>query len=154
MATTIRNPKQFWAGLLYAALGGAAVLIARDYGFGASSKMGPGYFPTVLGSLLLLVGLVSIVRAFVVAGEPVGAIAWKGLVLVTAGTVLFGLLLRPAGLVVAVVTLALVAAAASTRFRFEWRAAALLVGLVVFCALVFVKGLGLRVPLFGEWFGA
>ena len=100
MTALIRSPKDFWAGLLYAGFGAAAVLIARDYGMGSSSRMGPAYFPTVLGSLLLLIGLASLIRSFFAKGEPIGAIAWKGMFLVTLATVLFGVLLRPAGLVV------------------------------------------------------
>ena len=115
--------------------------------------MGPGYFPTILGALLLLVGVAALVRSFLVRGEPIGPIAWKGALLVTGATVLFG-----------------AAAAAgrarpgacradpgqrfrSVKFRFDWRAIALMIGLVVFCALVFVKGLGLPMPLLGTWFG-
>ena len=153
MPALIRSPKDFWAGVLYAAIGGAAIVIARDYGMGSSSRMGPAYFPTVLGGLLLLIGIASLVRSFFARGEPIGAIAWKGMFLVTLATVLFGVLLRPAGLVVALATLILVSAAASVKFRVDWRALALMVGLIVFCGLVFVKGLGLPVPLLGTWFG-
>jgi hypothetical protein len=154
MATLIRSPKDFWAGLLYAGFGAAAVLIARDYGMGSSSRMGPAYFPTVLGGLLLLIGIASLIRSFFARGEPIGAIAWKGMFLVTLATVLFGVLLRPAGLVPALATLILVSAAASIKFRFDWRALTLMGGLIVFCALVFVKGLGIPVPLLGPWFSA
>jgi hypothetical protein len=153
MVGPIRSPKDFWAGLLYVFFGGAAVIIARDYGWGSASRMGAGYFPTVLGYLLLLFGTVSIVRAFISKGEQIGAIAWKGLAFVTAGTVAFGLLLRPAGLVIALVALILVSAAGSAKFRLEWLGAALLALLVTFCGLVFVKGLGLPVQLLGTWFG-
>lgn len=153
MATPIKSPKDFWAGLLYAGFGAAAVLIAGEYGWGSSSRMGPGYFPIVLGSLLLLVGAASFVRSFLVSGEPIGAITWKGLALVTGGTVLFGALLRPAGLLPALLALILVSAAASAKFRLDWRALALMGVLIAFCALVFVKGLGLPLPLLGTWFG-
>lgn len=153
MAKAIRSPKDFWAGALYAGFGAAAVLIARDYGMGSGARMGPAYFPTVLGSLLFLIGAASIVRSFLVAGEPVGAIAWKGLAFVTAGTVLFGLLLRPAGMVAAIAVLVLVSAAASAKFRLEWKALTLMALLIAFCALVFVKGLGMAVPLVGPWLG-
>lgn len=154
MATPIRSPRDFWAGLLYAGFGGAAILLARDYGWGSSSRMGPGYFPTVLGALLLLIGAASFVRSFIVPGEPIGGIAWKALLLVTAGTLLFGFLLRPAGLVPALLALILVSAGASVKFRFDWKAIGLMLVLVAFCALVFVKGLGLPVQLLGSWFGA
>lgn len=152
MALTIRGPKDFWAGLLYGGFGAAAVIIARDYSWGRGGRIGPGYFPTILGALLLLVGIASLVRAFVVRGEPVGAIAWKGAAFVTGATVLFGFLLRPAGLVPALLVLILASAAASSKFRFDWRAAVLMVALIAFCALVFVKGLGLPLPLLGPWF--
>jgi hypothetical protein len=152
MSLRIRSQKDFGAGLLYAAFGVAALLMARDYGMGTASRMGPGYFPTALGALLLLIGTASVIRAFFRDGKPIGAVAWKGAALVTAGTVLFGLLLRPAGLVPALVALILVGASASSRFRIEWRAGALMVVLIAFCALVFVKALGLPVPLLGPWF--
>jgi hypothetical protein len=152
MTALIRSPKDFWAGLLYAGFGVAAVLIAREYGMGSSSRMGPAYFPTVLGSLLSLIGLASLVRSFFAEGEPIGAIAWKGMFLVSLATVLFGLLLRPAGLAIALAALILGSAAASVKFRFDWRALALMGGLIVFCGLVFVKGLGLPVSLLGTWF--
>jgi hypothetical protein len=108
----------------------------------------------VLGSLLLLIGVASLIRSFLVKGDPIGAIAWKGLFLVTLATVAFGILLRPAGLVAALVALILVSAAASVKFRIDWRALALMCGLILFCALVFAKGLGLPVPLLGTWFTA
>jgi hypothetical protein len=152
VATRIRGPKDFWAGLLYAGIGAAAILIARDYSWGTGARIGPAYFPTMLGALLLFVGLASLVRGFVKKGEPIGAIAWKGMTFVTTATVAFGFLLRPAGLVIALVVLILVSAAGSVKFRFDWRALALMVVLITFCALVFVKGLGLPVPLLGTWF--
>ena len=152
MKARMRSPKDFWAGVLYAGFGGFAVIIARDYGMGSGARMGPAYFPTVLGSLLLLIGIVSMVRSLVKDGEPLGAIAWKPMLLVTAATLLFGLLLRAAGLVPAIVVLVLVSAAASVKFRFAWRALGLMALLVAFCALVFVEGLGLNVPLLGAWF--
>ncbi len=141
MSLRIRSQQDFGAGLLYAAFGLAALLMARDYGMGTASRMGPGYFPTALGALL----------SFFRDGKPIGAVAWKGAALVTAATVLFGLLLRPAGLVPGLVALILVGASASSRFRFEWRAGALMLALIAFCALVFVKGLGLPIPLLGHW---
>jgi hypothetical protein len=154
MSGAIRSPKDFWAGLLYAVCGAAAVIISRNYGMGTPSRMGPAYFPTVLGGLLLLIGFVSLARSFFVAGEAIGAIAWKAMVLVTLATLLFGVLLRPVGLVAALVALMLVSAAASIKFRLEWRALGLMACLIVFCGLVFVKGLGLPVSLLGTWFTA
>ena len=154
MALSVRSPKDFWAGVLYAAFGGAAVVIAAgEYPMGTGARMGPGYFPVALGALLLAFGLACLVRSFVQDGEPIGAIAWKPLSLVTGATVLFGLLLPVLGLVVALLALALVSAAASARFGFDWRAAAGLVALVAACAVVFVTALGVPLPLRGSWLG-
>ncbi len=153
MALSIRNPKDFWAGTIYAAVGLGAFLIARGYAFGSGARMGPGYFPSVLSILLALFGLAAIVRSIVTEGEPVGAIAWKPLLLITGGTVLFGLLLPTAGFLIALPVFGLISAAASEQFRFDWRALLGLMALVAFCALVFVQGLGVPMPLLGTWFG-
>jgi hypothetical protein len=150
----IANRKDLGAGALFAGFGVAALLLGRDQPMGSAVRMGPGYFPTVLGGLLVLIGLAVGLRALVrPAGAPAEApIAWKPLLLVTAATVLFGLLLRGAGLAPAVTGLVLVAARASARF--SWRAAVpLALGSALFCALVFVKALGLPIAIFGGWFG-
>jgi hypothetical protein len=144
--------KDFWAGAIYIALGAAAVWLARGYAFGTASRMGAGFFPTVLGSILAGIGALSLLRAFVGNGSPVGPIGVRPMVLVAGATVLFGLLATSAGFVVALVVLALISAAASRHFRLELRAIAGLALLVALCALVFVKGLGIPLPLLGSWF--
>jgi hypothetical protein len=131
----------------------AAVWIGRDYPFGTGARMGPGYFPSVLGGLLVLFGLAAVVRSFLQPGESIGAVAWKPLFLVVAATVAFAFLLPRIGLPVSLVILVLVSAAASERFRFDWRPALGLVALVAFCTLVFVTALGVPLPLFGTWLG-
>ncbi|HVS25707.1 MAG TPA: tripartite tricarboxylate transporter TctB family protein [Burkholderiales bacterium] len=148
----IRNPKDFWAGVIYTAIGLAAVVIGKDYGMGSATKMGPAYFPTLLGALLALIGLAAIVRSFLRAGESIGVFAYKGIALVTVATVLFGLLVRGAGIVIAIFVLVLMSAYASVKFRWG-HSIALAVGLTVFCVLVFIKGLGIPLPMLGSWFG-
>jgi Tripartite tricarboxylate transporter TctB family len=149
----VLQKKDFWAGALYVGLGAGAFWIGRDYAMGSAARMGAGYFPTVLSVLLVLIGLLSMARSLSRAGEAVGAFAWKPLALVVGATVLFGVLLQTAGLVIALVVLVLVSAVASQHFRPDAKALAGLVLLVAFCALVFVKGLGVPMPLFGSWFG-
>ena len=83
----------------------------------------------------------------------VGKFNWKGVLFVCGSTALFAFLLIPAGLIIALIVLCLVSAAASHFFKFEWKAVAALVVLVVFCALVFAKGLGVPMPLLGTWLG-
>ena len=89
----IRNPRDFWAGAIYLALAIVVIWIGRNYHQGTSERMGPGYFPTALGSVLALFGVVSIGRSFIRPGEAIAPLAWRPLVLVLGATVLFGLLL-------------------------------------------------------------
>jgi hypothetical protein len=149
----VLQKKDFWAGVLYIAFGAAAFWIGRDYSMGTAGRMGAGYFPTVLSVILMVIGLLSAARAFLQAGQPVGAIAWKPLALVVGSTALFGLLLPTAGLVVALAVLILTSAFASQHFRLDPKAIAGLILLVAFCTLVFVKALGVPLPLVGSWFG-
>jgi putative tricarboxylic transport membrane protein len=67
--------------------------------------------------------------------------------------VLFGLLLPRAGVLVALPCLIVVGALASRNTRLDAASIAALIGLVAFCVVVFVKGLGLPMPLIGTWFG-
>ena len=148
----MKNPRDFWTGVIYVAVGTAAVVIARDYGLGTAFRMGPGYFPTILGGLLVLIGLLSLGRAALRSGEPLPPARIKGLLAVTIATLGFGALLRGAGLVVALPVLVVVSAAASARFR--WGPALVLAaGLTLFCAAVFLKGLGVPIPLRGPSLG-
>ena len=148
----IQSAKDFWSGLIYIFFGLGAIVIARDYGMGTALKMGAAYFPTRLGGLLILIGAISVIRSFVIRGAPVGAIALKGLVMVVGATLIFGLTVRGAGLAVAIPILIVISAAASSRFR--WKPTLLMaVGLTLFCVLVFLKGLGIPLPVVGPWFG-
>jgi hypothetical protein len=148
----IRSTKDFWTGLIYIFFGVSAVVIAMDYGMGTALKMGAGYFPTVLGGLLTLIGIIALVRSFIVSGGPIGRLALKGLLLVVASTLIFGLILRGAGLAIALPLFVIMSAYASVHFR--WMpSVALAAGLTLFCVLVFLKGLGVPLPILGSWFG-
>jgi putative tricarboxylic transport membrane protein len=147
-----RNARDFWTGLLYIFFGSSAILIARDYSMGTANKMGPAYFPTILGGLLLVIGVIALIRSFVIPGSPIGAFGFKGLVLVTGSVVAFGFVVRGLGLAIALPLLIIVSAYGSTRFR--WRPTLIMAaGLTIFCVLVFLKGLGIPLPVIGPWLG-
>jgi len=149
----IRNPRDFWAGAIYVALAFAVFWFGAGLERGTSARMGPGYFPMVLGAILALLGLASVVRSFVRPGEAIEPITWKPLAFILGATVLFGLLLERAGVVIALAILIVVSAMASRYSRPSVASIGALVGIVVFCVLVFVKGLGVPMPLLGSWFG-
>lgn len=147
-----RNAKDFWTGIIYVLVGGAAIFMSQDYGMGTAVKMGPAYFPTILSGLLILIGSISVVRSFLKPGTPIGTFAFKGLLLVITATVLFGLIVRGAGTVVALPLLIIISAFASTRFNWRY-ALALAAGVTAFCILIFQVGLGVPLPILGSWFG-
>jgi hypothetical protein len=148
----ISSAKDFWTGLIYIFFGLSAVLIATDYGMGTALRMGPGYFPTVLGALLTLIGIIALVRSFIEPGGPIGRFAFKGLLLVVGSTLMFGLIVREAGLAIALPMFVIMSAYASVHFR--WGPSVVLAaGLTLFCVLVFLKGLGVPLPILGSWFG-
>lgn len=152
MQFRIRDFHDFWSGVLFIAAGGVAMFLARNYFLGTADKMGPGYFPTILGGLLVLVGIAAVIRALGRDGEAPKAFHWRLMLYVLGATILFGLLIRNAGLLAAVGVLVLVSAAASVHFR--WRKALVLAALLMtVSALIFVKGLGLPIPLIGPWLG-
>ncbi|MGB7947935.1 MAG: tripartite tricarboxylate transporter TctB family protein [Candidatus Binatia bacterium] len=152
MRPMIRSSKDFWAGILYIFFGLTAMIVARDYDMGTALKMGPAYFPTILGGLLAAIGAIAVIRSFIVTGTPIGKFTFKGLILVIVSVILFGFLVRGVGLVVALPLLIIISSSASMRFR--WRTTLLMaVVLTVFCVLVFVKGLGIPLPIVGPWFG-
>ncbi len=146
----IRHPKDFWSGIMFMFFGLAAVVIGQDYPMGTAGRMGPAYFPVVLGGLLSLIGLATFLRSFWVSGEAVQNFSVRDLLLILLSVFLFGVLVRGAGIVVAVVVLVMASAYASEKFSL--RASLILsAAAAAFCILVFVKGLGLPLPVFGPW---
>lgn len=150
--SVIRNPKDFWAGLIYVCVGLGAFYIALDYEMGTAVRMGPGYFPRVLGIALALIGFAALARSFLRPGEAIGRMAWREALLVLGATALFGVLVRGAGLALSLFVLVLISAYASRQFHLR-SIVLLAAGLAVFSVLIFLKGLGIPLPLWGSWFG-
>ena len=78
----IRHPKDFFAGLLFIAFGIAAIVIASNYPLGTAARMGPGYFPRILGILLIVLGSRLSLRALRTSGPPIAALKWRPLLIV------------------------------------------------------------------------
>jgi putative tricarboxylic transport membrane protein len=152
LTSGIRGPADFWAGLIYIAFGVTAIVVAQDYGMGSALRMGPGYFPAVLGTLLTLIGILGLVRGLRVQGDAVVRPSIRSICLIAGPIILFGMLLRSAGLLIAMPILIFGSAYASSYFSL-FRTTLLTIGLTAFCSLVFVKGLGIPLPLLGSWFG-
>ena len=146
----IRNLKDFISGLMFIAFGGAAMFLSQSYNMGTAARMGPAYFPMLLGGALSFIGLLVLIESFVVEGANPKSITYRPLILVLGSTIAFGVLLRPAGLVVAL--FALVGISALGGHEFRWKEVLMLcVILTVFSVAVFVYGLQLQMPI---WPGA
>ena len=142
MGARIRSVTDFLAGLMFFGFGAAAILIGRDYPMGSAMRMGPGYFPAILGALLVLLGLAILVRALVGAAAPPPSFSFKSLAVILASIAAFALTVERLGIIAAVVLVVLVSALASERFR--WREVLPLALIMVALAVgLFTKGLGL-----------
>ena len=128
-----------------AAVGAGAALYAQaEYELGELRNMGPGFFPVVLGWLLAVLGMLIALPALVRRGEAV-TLAWRAGLCVIGSIVVFGLLLKPAGLVLATVAAVLVASLADARFT--WRTRLLAAAAIAALAwLIFIAGLGMVLP--------
>jgi hypothetical protein len=142
-----RGSQDVWAGLLLTATGVAALFLARGYPAGTVLKMGPGYFPRVLGGILVLFGLYVTIAGLRRGGAIPAGWSPRALVLVPLSIVLFGVLVEHAGFVPALVVLVVVSAAAGREFRLG-EVALLTALLTALSVVVFVWGLGLPYPLF------
>ena len=145
----IRKPKDFYAGLLFLLVGILVLSIARRYSLGAASNMGPGYFPAALAILLMVLGGVLVIRSFWGAREGMESPSLRPTVLILGGSLMFGLLIRPAGLIISVLVMVLIAAMASRRISLM-AAVLLSAGLAVGSTLVFVYLLGQPIPVLGD----
>ena len=138
--------KDFWSGIMLIVVGGGSLLIARNYQFGSSLRMGPGYFPSVLGGILAVLGGIVLFDSFVIEGTPVPKFHFRPLIFILISSLAFAYLLKPLGLVLA--SAALVFISAYGGHEFKWKEVAILtVVLIIFSVIVFVKGLTLPFPI-------
>jgi putative tricarboxylic transport membrane protein len=145
----VKNPQDFWAGLLFLVVGLAAVYFGRNYSFGTATKMGPGYLPTVLSWMMAGIGAFLALRALFETGPEIEPSLFRPQAFIIAAIVIFGLLIERTGLALSVLVVSVVAAFASREMR--WKETAILaVGLAILCALLFVKILGQPLDIF-KW---
>ena len=148
MKFNLHTNRDALAGLLFGTIGVMTYIGAEDYPMGFVERMGPGYFPTMLGVILTLFGICIFARGLF-SGEPVqGEWGWKPLILITLSILLFGFLMERFGLVPAIVAVFFVSALAGHEFRFL-ETLLLTLGMGAFAVGVFFYGLKLPYPLFG-----
>ena len=148
----IKSPKDFWAGVMFFGVGLFFMLWSISfYQMGSAVRMGPAYFPAVLGGLLAVLGAIVLAGSLTTEGPPVPPFSFRPLILLSVGVVLYGYLMKPLGLVGA--TAALVYVSAAGGHEFNWKEVTVLyIILILFSWLVFVKGLTLPFPVWPEMF--
>ena len=150
--SAMEKPRDVVGGFLITLIGAGFLLFGRELEMGTSFRMGPGYFPTILSVLMILLGLAMAALAWrkPVSEGGVGQVPWVGIALVVVPVLVFGLTLRGLGLgpVLIVVVLATAWASRNARLR---SSVPLALGMAAFCSVLFIKGLGLPLPLFGPW---
>lgn len=152
MPTSSEKPRDLVGGILVMATGLGFMALGRDLEMGTSFRMGPGYFPTILSALLFLLGVaLTIVGLRAPRSEGgSGSVPWRGVLLIIGAVAVFGATLRGLGLMPALAVVVFATAWAS-RYA-SWKASLpLAIGLTAFCVLLFIKGLGLPLPLLGPW---
>lgn len=150
----VQRIRDFYAGLLFMGFGIGAMVLCTGYQIGNAARMGPGYFPFALGAVLTLLGLAVCLRSLARGRGARGtrSIPWKPLVLVLSSVILFGLLLRPLGLICSTAVLVLVSSMASAEFR----KAEAMVNTLVLLAIVltcFVYFLKFQIPVLPAFLG-
>ncbi len=146
----IRGPRDLWAGLLFIAFGAGTVLIATSYAVGTAARMGPGYFPRALGSVLMLLGAASVLRSFRLQGAAIESWSMRPIVVTLGSVVMFGLIVQYAGLVVSTIFLVFASSAASREFR-PVEAAISSVLMALLCIGVFVYLLHIQLPILPQF---
>ncbi len=145
------DPSALMSGLLFVILGLGFLWVGLGYDFGTARRMGAGYFPVVLAIILILLGAIVALPGFSQAGDRIGVINWRGVILIPAATLAFALLVRPAGMLAASFVAVCVASVSTPHYRLS-HVVIVATAISVFSTLVFVVGLGLPIPIVGAWF--
>ncbi len=144
--THVLAPTDLAGGLLFIAVAALGFWLLRDVRLGTSMRMGPGYLPTALCGILLVVGGAMVARSFLVADAPLERWSWRPLVFVLGSLLVFAYGIEHLGLVATIIAMAAVAALASAEARWLEVAIAAL-ALAAFSAGLFVKALGLPISI-------
>jgi hypothetical protein len=146
-----RSARDVLAGATFVVFGVAFAFGATSYAIGDPVRMGPGYFPLIVGIMLSIVGIVIALKPFPEddAG-PISGPPWRALVLIVGAFVVFGLTVRGLGLAPSTFVAVAMASFSTPQMRLP-TALALSFALTVISVLVFAYGLSLRLPLWGPW---
>jgi hypothetical protein len=145
----IKSQEDFWAGIMFIGFGLAAIIVARDYPLGSAMRMGPGYFPTYLGAIMIVLGAIITARSLWVQGEGIGRWGWRPVVMLGLGFIVYGLFMEQInlGFVPALIALIVLSSFAEPGFR-PVELVLLTIALLAIALGIFIFGLDLPYTLF------
>ena len=151
----IKSQRDFWSGLMFICVGIAFAVGATNYSMGSSARPGPGYFPLILSAFMAVLGAVVLFKALTIEtddGDPIGAFAWRPLIVIVAAIAFFGLALPRLGMLVTVPILIVITSLAGDEFH--WKGVVInAVVLTIGAWAIFIAGLKLTIPLY-PWFAS
>lgn len=151
----IKHEKNFWAGVFFVLIGAIAVVAAQENDLGSLSHMGPAYFPTILGTGLVVLGLVIAIKALFIkpaeGSSRIEPVHWSVLLFVLGGVACFAFALLSLGFMIALALMIAVSSLASPMARRK-EVGVLIAVLCAVCWGVFVYGLGFQVPVWPSFF--
>ncbi len=147
----MRLTRDHLAGLMFLFFGIGAIVIAQNYSLGTLARMGSGYFPSMIGGLIAILGFAVLVRAIINpgSGEPVATIELRPMLFISAAIITFGLLVDQFGIVPALASLIIIGRFAG-REGSAVEVAMMVVVLTGVVIAIFVYGLNIRLHL-GPW---
>jgi hypothetical protein len=146
MKSEFYKKKDIWAGMMFLGVGAGAIISARSYPFGSTLRMGPGYFPTMLGGVLVLFGIYIMIRGLRSDDKIRSNWSTQALILLPASMILCGILMELAGFIPALVALIFLSSASGREYKFT-EVLLLTLFLILMSVATFIWGLGLPYPL-------
>ena len=147
MKRKIKSPEDLSSGVMFMCFGILTVVVSRNYSMGSTVNMGPGYFPTILGSMLIVLGAVIAALSLKIEGEGIAPFAWRPMILLSAAFLLVGWGMERIGFIPSLLVLIVGCAAAGREFK--WREVLIMSAVLILgCWAVFIWFLKLPVPLF------
>lgn len=151
----IKSQRDFWSGLMFVVVGVVFAVGATNYSMGSSARPGPGYFPLILSVLMAILGGFVLFKSLTIeteGGDPIGAIAWRPLLVIVASIAVFGLALPRLGLAITVPILIVMTSLAGDEFKWKGVLVTAVV-LTVGSWAIFVLGLKLVIPMWPSFLG-
>ncbi len=151
----IKSQRDFWSGLMFIVIGVVFAVGATNYSMGSSAKPGAGYFPLILSVIMAILGGIVLFKSMTIeseGGDPVGAFAWRPLIVTVSAIAVFGLALPRLGMFITIPLLICIVSLAGDEFH--WKGVLLnCVVLTLGSWLIFIWGLNLTIPLKPTFFG-